>query len=135
MCGGHWVRILTTVDHVLPRARQYCSDGPIEALLLVAGPCWACICPKLTYLGVNGLLAPIHAPSRTARCIFRSRQKGAQNRHTSARGHLVRSRAALLLPVRADARAGAIMFDSAHGLDLQIKDRNLGSRFYSIKKG
>ena len=53
MCGGHWVRILTTFDRVLPRARQYCSDGPIEALLLVAVHCWACICPKLTYLGVK----------------------------------------------------------------------------------
>ena len=135
MCGGHWVRILTTFDHVLPRARQYCSDGPIEALLLVSVHYWACICPKLTYLGVNGLRMAIRAPSRTARCGGRRERNGAQKRRKSARGHSGRPLNALLLAERANARGGASIFRCTAMAKLSIKDADYRSLFCSIKKG
>ena len=133
--GGRWVRVLTTFDRVLQRARSAHDDGPIEALMLVAGHCWACSCPNLTYLCVNALRMPIRTPSWTARCGGRRERNGAQKRRKSARGHSGRPLNALLLAERANARGGASIFRCTAMAKLSIKDADYRSLFCSIKKG
>ena len=96
-------------------ARKYGRDGPSEALVHSIARKSACKCPKGAYLSLSALLAPLHSPSRTARCVGRRGRIGAHGRHKSARGHTVRTRATLLLAVRAEPRAGAAIFCIAHG--------------------
>ena len=99
---------------VAQHGRWYGRHAPSETFVHVIALYRAPESPKGAYLAPSALLRPVHAPSRTARCCGRRGRIGAWNRHKSTCSHPVRSLAALLLAVRADASTGAAIFFIAH---------------------
>ena len=99
---------------VAQHGRWYGRHGPSETFVHVDALCRAPESPKGAYLTPSALLRPAHAPSWTARRCGRRERIGAQNRHTSACDHPVRSLVAQLLAVRAEARAGAAILFIAY---------------------
>ena len=112
--GGGRVRFQGQLGGFAQRARWYGRHGPSETFVHVIALYRAPESPKGAYLAPSALLRPAHAPSWTARRCGRRERIGAQNRHTSACDHPVRSLVAQLLAVRAEARAGAAILFIAY---------------------
>ena len=110
---------------VAQHGRWYGRDGlsetlvPFTRLYTAFAKAWG------AYLSPSALPRPLHASSRTARFGGRRGRLRAKNRHPPACDHPVRSLWPRLLAVRAEARAGAVIFDIAHCLTALSK--TLGS--------